>query len=113
MLFPGISNFTVGILVSSKALVGYWLFEISFSLGTFRGEFWFFMGGSGGLPNPTLIEIVGDCVSLLHIQTEMDEIDSGEFGIALDWIERGFLPGDVIKCFYLDSEHREPDWVWQ
>jgi len=55
----------------------------------------------------------GDCVSLLHIQTEMDEIDSGEFGIALDWIERGFLPGDVIKCFYLDSEHREPDWVWQ
>ena len=65
-------------------------------------------------PNPfQLIVILGDCVSLLHIQTEMDEIDSGEFGIALDWIERGFLPGDVIKCFYLDSEHREPDWVWQ
>jgi len=55
----------------------------------------------------------GDCTSLLHIQTEMDQIDSGEFGIALDWVERGFLPGDIIKCFYLDSEHREPDWVWQ
>ena len=62
---------------------------------------------------PIIFIILGDCTSLLHIQTEMDQIDSGEFGIALDWVERGFLPGDVIKCFYLDSEHREPDWVWQ
>ena len=80
-------------------------------LGTFRDGFEYFLSEVG--PYSALICILGDCVSLLHIQTEMDEIESGEFGIALDWIERGFLPGDVIKCFYLDSESREPDWVWQ
>lgn len=42
----------------------------------------------------------------------VEEIESGEFGISFDWTNKGFLPGDVLKCISRESSKRAVTWEW-
>lgn len=49
---------------------------------------------------------------LFYKSDEVDEVTSNEFGCSFDWAERGFLPGDVLKCFSIESARRDVNWEW-
>jgi len=42
----------------------------------------------------------------------IDEVSGGEFGCSFDWEEKGFLPGDILKCISKESIKRELQWEW-
>jgi hypothetical protein len=50
--------------------------------------------------------------SLFYKTDKIDEVDEGEFGVQFDWSERGFLPGDIIKCISRETTRRNVTWNW-
>ena len=48
----------------------------------------------------------------MFIANEIEYVDEGEFGFSADWIDRGFLPGDILKATIRESSRRNLEWNW-
>ena len=59
-----------------------------------------------------ILQYTCNAAELFFKANPVEEIDSGEFGCSFDWANKGFLPGDFLKCISRESSRRPVNWDW-